>query len=157
MSEEAILKAGGAEAQQIILKAHDIVETAEVFASRGIGYGGQPTTGCWALTVIVRYDPKATEFLNDVFSLSQRPEPMLYAIAGLIALDENAKKRFSPEVLPKKLLDAQVQEMSGCVGMSVAFRIALHWLLKDGASYYLYEKLPSIYRTVEAERSKTSK
>ena len=85
-SEEAILKAGGADASAIVQKARTTLSIQQVFGSRGVGYGGQPTSGCWALTVIVRYDKEAKGIFDEIYRLYDEPAAKLYAIAGLLIL-----------------------------------------------------------------------
>ncbi len=157
-SEEVILKKGGPDAAMIIEKARDILATSQVFASRGIGEGGTPTSSCWALTVIVRYDPIAKDFLNLLFDSAEFPEQRLYAIAGLITLDPTNKKRFAPEKI-QPFADQLVYTQFGCTGAASRFGMETILLLtEDTAPYYLFKKLPSLYSTQSVLRpSETSK
>ncbi len=147
--EEAILKKGGEEAAVVIQKAYEMLGHTETFASRAVSDGGSPTTGCWALTVIVRYDPNALAFLEDVYENVKGPETKLYAAAGLMALDPKQKVKLNPAKLSEKLRAMSVHVMSGCILMQEPFERLLTMLLKDGPKAYLYEKLPSIYRTTD--------
>lgn len=151
-NEEAILKAGGKDAQVIIEKARRILWGAEVFATQAVGYTGKSTTSCWALTVIVRHDSKARTFLEKLYADADRPEVKLYAVAGLISLDPTLKPKFAPSNLPSDLCEKSVQAMNGCNVSHERFGTVLLELLEHGASPYLYEKLPSIYETGDVQR-----
>lgn len=149
--DEAILNRGGADAEVIIQKAQSILASAQVFASRAIGESGSPTTSCWALTVIVRHDPKAKEFLNDLYRLAETPEQRLYAITGLISVDPTEKRSFSPDRI-SKFAEMTVHTQFGCIGTQSTFGVEAARLLEGGAPSYLFETLPSIYRTIDVVR-----
>lgn len=156
-SETAILKKGGPEAQMIIGKARDILATTQVFASRVVGDPAVPTASCWALTVIVRHDPKAKDFLNSLFESPAFPEQRLYAIAGLLALDPAEKKRFSPEELGK-LPDQTVQTQFGRSSMESDLVASSYMLFTQGTAYYFFPDLPPLYSTITVLRpAKTKK
>ena len=149
--DEAILKRGEADAAVIIQKAQSILASAQVFASRAIGEAGSPTASCWALTVIVRHDPKAKEFFNDLYRLAETPEQRLYAIAGLVSVDPSEKKSFTPDRI-SKFTEMTVHTQFGCIGAPSTFGVEAARLLESSAPYYLFEVLPSIYRTVDVAR-----
>lgn len=149
--EEVILKSGGRDAEVLIEKAWALLTTAEVFATRAVWEGGDPPTTCWALTVIVRHDARAKERLNELFARTQVPEKKLYAMAGLLYLDAAEKARFTPELLAP-LADLPVQTQSGCVGGESTFATEAASLQEHGTAPYIFEHLPSIYRTVEVRR-----
>ncbi len=152
--EEAILKKGGPDAAKLIDKARDILCNTQVFASRAFGEGGSPTDACWALTVIVRYDPEAKWLLNELFESAEFPEQRLYGMAGLIALDPKAKDRFTEEKL-KEFSEERVYTQFGCVGEASTFGIQRHMLLQDNyTGYYLFKNLPSLYSTTTVPRPK---
>lgn len=152
--EEAVLKKGGPDAAKIIDKARDILCNTQVFASRGFGEGGAPTDACWALTVIVRYDPEAKWLLNELFERAEFPEQRLYGMAGLIVLDPKEKSRFTEEKL-KKFADERVYSQFGCVGEASTFGIQRYLLLQDNyMGYYLFKELPSLYSTTTVPRPK---
>ncbi len=150
--EDAILKRGGVDAAAIICKARSIIEAARVFASRGIGESGEPTSACWALTVIVKYDKDAKDSFNALLDHADTPpEQRLYAIAGLLAVDPREKARITPERIGK-FSDLNVQTQFGCVGTNSTFGLEAYRLLENGSPSFLYDKLPSFYRTVDVPR-----
>jgi len=151
-SEEAILKAGGGDASAIIQKARTTLSLQKVFGSRGVGYGGRPTSGCWALTVIVRHDKEAKEIFHEIYRLCDEPAAKLYAMAGLLILDPQSKKDFTPEKLGK-LAELEVERLDGCIGTTSTLGAVVAELIELGAARYTYEKLPSIYQTADCTKT----
>jgi hypothetical protein len=149
--EENRLKRGGADAEMIIRKARSILASVQVLASRGIGESGTPTSACWALTVIVRYDPKAKEFLNELFQYAETTEQRLYASAGLASMDKPEAVKLAQDRITK-FADDVVHTQFGCVASQSTFGLEAARITDGGASYYLFEKLPSIYRTTDVKR-----
>lgn len=149
-SETAILQAGGPGAGLIIAKAHDILSNAQVYAVGGVGVAGSPSSSCWALTVVVRYDPSAKEFLNRLLDNAE-PEGRLYAVAGLLLLEPDQKKRFQTVKFVERSED-RVWTLFGCSGLLSRFEAQVNDLLEKGAKHLLFEKLPSLYETVDVRR-----
>ncbi|WP_395747261.1 hypothetical protein [Prosthecobacter sp.] len=154
--EEAVLKKGGAEAAALISKARDILSTAEVFATRVVNEPAVPTSSCWALTVIVRYDPKAREFLNALFESPKAPEQRLYAIAGLVTLDAAEKKRFGPAEIGA-VSSPPVQTQFGKMKNTTDLPTATYMLLQQGTPYYFFPQLPPLSSTVNVTREPEAK
>lgn len=150
-NEESLLKRGGPDAESIILKAHGILTSAQVLASRAVGAAGVPTSNCWALTVIVKHDPEARKFLNALFQNATTPEQRLYAIAGLVSLDKAEGAKFAPDRI-SKIADQAVHTEFGCIFSESTFGIEAANLINGGASHYLFDQLPSLYETVESSR-----
>lgn len=149
--EELILKKGGPDAAIIIDKARNTLSLARVFASRGVGESGVPTASCWALTVIVRYDPEAKEFFDKLMDSASGYEVKMYAVVGLLELDPTAKARFA-KLLAGTFPDQPVHAQFGCMANVSTYGIELYNRLENGTGSYLFEKLPSLYQTVEVER-----
>jgi len=149
--EEKVLAKGGPDAEAMIQKAQSILASAQVLATSGVGFAGAPTSNCWALTVIVRYDPKAKEFFDSLYERAQAPEQRLYAIAGLVTLDKAEAARFTPEKIVE-YADEKVHTLVGCNGSQSTFGVEAASLLKGGAAWYLYKRLPSIYETSDVAR-----
>lgn len=145
--EAAVLKAGGKGARVLVEKAHGILEKAEVFASGAVGFAGARTSNCWALTVVVRYDPQGEAFLEKLYATARHPEAKAYAVAGLITLDPKAKKRFALSKLPDELKDTHIESITGCELSHESFGTAVSVLLEFGAGQYLYDKLPPLDST----------
>lgn len=155
-SEEAVLKKGGPDASALINKARDILSTSEVFATRVAGEPPVATSSCWALTVIVRYDPKAKEFLNSLFDAPKFPEQRLYAIAGLVTLDPAEKKRFASEEI-SKFATEPVQTQFGKTSTSTDLVTAAYMLIQQGTPYYLFPQLPPLSSTSPVTRPPAAK
>lgn len=151
-SEEAILKTGGEDASFIIDKARSLLVSAEVFASGAVGYGGTPTDTCWALSVVVRFDPKGKEFLTSLYARPSSAVAKLYAAAGLLSLAPGDRKLFNDSLRAAGQREIVIQRMDGCIETRESFGVALSSLLESGPSPYVYPKLPSIYRTTEVRK-----
>lgn len=150
-SEGTMLKEGGDDAQVIINKARTILMTQQVFASPKVGYGGQATAGCWALSVLVRHDKDAIKSFEEIFRGHYEPAAKMYALAGILLVDPQRKTDFTPEKLGK-VADLKVDRLDGCDGDTVTCGSLVAQLLKNGASKYVYEKLPSLYLTTDCEK-----
>ena len=152
-SEEAILKTGGHNAELVIEKAKNILYHTQVFSTTYWDRGGIPSSACWALTVIIRYEPKPKQFLNELYLLSHRygpynPTAKLYAIAGLIIIDPTMREKFAVKDIPKELRESMVKQQRGCVGKSLTFGAALEELVKAlRPEEYLFDELPPLYTT----------
>lgn len=153
--ETAMLQTGGPSAVRIIAKAHDILSNAQVYAVGGVGVAGSPSSTCWALTVVVRYDPSAKEFLNRLLDYAE-PEGRLYAVAGLLLLEPDQKRRFQTAKFAERSED-RVCAQFGCSSLISRFETQVNRLLEDGAKHLLFEKLPSIYETVDVRRPPSPK
>ena len=150
-NEESLLKQGGRGAEMIIRKAHGILATAQVLASSAVGAAGEPTSNCWALTVIVKHDSKAKTFLNELFRYATTPEQRLYAIAGLVSLDKTEGAKFAPDRI-SKFADQLVHTEFGCIVSESTFGTQAAEIIDGGVALYLFDKLPSLYQTVESTR-----
>ncbi len=150
-NEDAVLKAGGNTAETIIKKARTTLSAQQVFASRGVGYGAQPSSGCWALTVLVRYDRQAKQFFEEVCHYDGQPAAKLYAVAGLLTLDPKTIPDFASLHLDH-LLDTRVPSLDGCDGDPTVFSRMVTHLTEHGTSKYVYDRLPSLYQTVDCSK-----
>jgi hypothetical protein len=150
-SEETTLKAGGNDAKTIIQKARVLLSAQQVFAARGVGYGGEPTSGCWALTVLTRHDKEASEIFDVIFRSSDEPAAKLYAVAGLLILDPKKKNDFTPKKLGK-LAELEVQRLDRCIGDVTTFGAIVAELIEHGSSRYTYDTLPSLYSTTDCAK-----
>ena len=149
--EEALLKAGGDVADKIIYKARAVLATQQVLASKAVGFGGQPSSGCWALSVVVRFDKEAKEILEAIYQSCNEPATRLYAIAGLTIVDPDSKTRFTSEKLGSAA-HQKVEYIDGCEGSTVSFGDAAKSLILYGSKGYIYDKLPSLYDTVDCTK-----
>lgn len=149
-TETEILKTGGPWAEVIVSKAHDQLLSAQAFASSYVGAAGQPTSSCWALTVIVLYDPKAQAYFESMLSQKVHPASKLYAAAGLIALDARNKELILKMRFDKAIQESKVYGLDGCSGGEMTFEEHLTTLLEVGPRSYLYrDNLPSLYETID--------
>lgn len=151
-NEEAVLKARGKSAGRVIEKAYGILSAATVFTSCAVAPEGFSTSSCWALTVVVRYDPQAEQFLTSLYRSSDNLEKKLYGIVGLMALNPKSKERFAVEGFPSQLRAQIVRVQNGCVQEPVTFEAALQFALQAGPGFYLCKTLPSIYQTFDVKR-----
>ncbi len=135
------------QAAEVIEKAYDMLEATTVFASAYVGDAASPTRGCWALTVIVRYDPTAKEYLTKLAKTGKTPASRLYAIAGLMALDNANRERFSKLGTGRGAGDTAVEHMIGCIFSKTTFAEAVSELVKHGPGLYLFDQLPSVLET----------
>lgn len=153
--EEISLRGGGKDADLIIAKARDVLSNAQVYAVGGIGVAGSPSVGCWALTVVVRYDRSAKDFLNRMLECAE-PEGRLYAVAGLLLVEPKQRARFQTAKFVERSED-RVWTQFGCSSLSSRFETEVNRLLEGGAKHLLFETLPSIYETVDVRRPPSAK
>ena len=152
-SEFHILEAHGEASKQIIEKAWSVLYSSQVFATNAVGADGDPTTGCWALTVIVRYDREASVRLRESLPRQHRPETKLYMLTGLLALDPENAKRYPITSFSEQLRSSNTHTMHGCnYSAAGTFEADLEELYTRGPQRYLYKELPSIYETIDVAR-----
>lgn len=157
-SEVEILKAHNDASKLIIEKAYSVLFNSQVFASRTVGEPGGSTSPCWALTVIVRYDPQAKQRLTDSLALTDQPEQKLYFLAGLLALDPATAKRYPIPAFPAKLRSTAAHTLDGCFyDYGKTFEGCLSSLYAGGTRRYLFDDLPSIYQTIDVSRHEEPK
>lgn len=153
-TETEILQAKGVAAKVIIEKAYSILSQAQVFASRAIGDGAEPTSSCWAMTVIVKHDPEALPRLTRSLSFMEVPEQKLYALAAMFSVDPKTAERWPLSSFPAAYRERPVHTMDGCIYSRTTFEGALEEIYRSGTRSYLFDDLPPIYRTTDVARYK---
>ena len=157
-SEVEILKAHNESSKLIIEKAYSVLFNSQVFASKEVGEPGAFTSSCWALTVIVRYDPEARQRLAKSLALTDQPEQKLYFLAGLVALDPASAKRYAISTFPEKLRSTAAHTLNGCsYDGGTSFEKCLSSLYEGTFRWYLFDDLPSIYLTIDVSRHEEPK
>ena len=148
--ESRALSSGGREAQLILEKARDTLANQRVFAARRVGYGAQPTSGCWALTVLVKYDPNAKTTLTEIARFTTHPAVKLYALAGLMALDPAHDPDLKSLGIPASA-HRRVECLDGCDGEVLPLSRAAARLRQSNPSNYIYETLPPLLATTDCQ------